>query len=119
MKRLNQDLKTIVNGIQEKKGRNIRVMDLQHCGDTICRYLVICEGNTPTQVNAITRSVGDEMRTKLDIRPLAVEGLRNSLWVAMDYEDIMVHIFVPEWRSFYDLDNLWEDADTTDIPNAE
>ncbi|MBQ4277572.1 MAG: RsfS/YbeB/iojap family protein, partial [Bacteroidaceae bacterium] len=46
-------------------------------------------------------------------------GLRNSLWVAMDYEDIMVHIFVPEWRSFYDLDNLWEDADTTDIPNAE
>ena len=119
MKRLSKDLKTIVNGIQDKKGRNIKVLDLRKCGDTITDYLVICEGNTPTQVHAIMQSVGDIMRKELDERPVAVEGTRNCFWVAMDYADVMVHVFVPEYREFYDIDHLWEDAESTDIPNID
>lgn len=119
MKRLNKTLMTIVDGIQEKKGRNVRVVDLSKIGDTICDYLVICEGNTPTQVSAIAESVGDFMREKRDLRPLTVDGARNSLWIAMDYADIVVHVFVPEYREFYDIDNLWEDADFKDIPNLD
>ena len=114
---LNKDLTTIVDGIQDKKGHGIRVLNLKRCGDTICNYLVICEGNTPTQVHAIAEGVGTAMRDKRDLRPLAVEGMRNCLWVAMDYADIMVHVFVPECRTFYDLDNLWEDADAINIPD--
>jgi len=117
MKRLNKYVKTVVEGIQEKKGLNIRVVDLNGIDDTICNYIVICEGRTPTQVSAIAESVGDMMREKRDTRPIAVEGQRNSLWIAMDYADIMVHVFVPECRQFYDLDNLWEDADFVDIEN--
>lgn len=119
MKRLNKFVKTVVDGIQEKKGRNIRVVDLTKIDDTICNYLVICEGNTPTQVHAIAESIGDMMREKQDARPLTVDGQRNSLWIAMDYADIIVHVFVPEYRQFYDIDNLWEDADLTDIPNED
>ena len=111
MKRLNQDLKTIVDGIEDKKGQTIRVMDLAPCGDTICRYMVVCEGHTPTQVHAIAEGVGEKMNSQLGLKPIAVEGLRNSLWVAMDYVDIMVHIFVPESRLFYDIDHLWDDAE--------
>ncbi len=119
MKRLTKDLKTIVDGIQDKKGVNIRVVDLKKIDDTICNYLVICEGNTPTQVYAIAESVGDSLREKRGLRPLAVDGQNNSQWIAMDYADIVVHVFVPEYRHFYDLDHLWEDADCTDIPNLD
>ena len=111
MKRLNKFVKTVVDGMQEKKGKNIRVVDLSKIDDTICNYLVICEGNTPTQVHAIAESVGDMMREKRDTRPITVDGQRNSLWIAMDY--------VPEYRQFYDIDNLWEDADLTDIPDLD
>ena len=83
MKRLNKFVKTVVDGIQEKKGKNIRVVDLSKIDDTICNYLVICEGNTPTQVHAIAESVGDMMREKQDARPLTVDGQRNSLWIAI------------------------------------
>lgn len=111
MKELNKELKAIAEGIDDKKGHGTKVIDLRKCGDTICCYLVICEGNTPTQVHAIAESVGDKMREMCDERPLAVEGMRNCLWVAMDYADIMVHIFVPDCRQFYDLDHLWEDGE--------
>ncbi len=119
MKRLTKDLKTIVDGIQDKKGTNIRVVDLKKIDDTICNHLVICEGNTPTQVYAIAESVGDNLREKRGLRPLTVDGQNNSQWIAMDYADIVVHVFVPEFRHFYDLDHLWEDADCTDIPNLD
>lgn len=119
MKRLNKFVKTVVDGIQEKKGLNVRVVDLTSLDDTICDYLVICEGNTPTQVSAIADSVVGFMREKRDLRPLAVDGQRNSQWIAMDYADIIVHVLVPEYRQFYDIDNLWEDADATDIPNLD
>ena len=102
-----------------RDGKNIRVVDLSKIDDTICNYLVICEGNTPTQVHAIAESVGDMMREKRDTRPITVDGQRNSLWIAMDYADIVVHVFVPEYRQFYDIDNLWEDADLTDIPDLD
>jgi ribosome-associated protein len=50
---------------------------------------------------------------------LAVDGLRNSTWVAMDYADIIVHIFVPEEREFYDIEHLWADAELTAIPDLD
>ncbi|MCQ2257313.1 MAG: ribosome silencing factor [Bacteroidaceae bacterium] len=108
-----------VAGIQEKKGKNIRVVNLENIDDTITKYLVICEGNTPTQVSAIYDSVRVFSREKANMRPSAVDGTRNYLWVAMDYIDVVVHIFVPDAREFYDIDNLWEDADYEEIPDLD
>ena len=95
------------------------MVDLTKMGDTICNYLVICEGNTPTQVSAIAESVEDEVRVQTGVKPTVVDGTRNCLWVAMDYIDIVVHVFVPDAREFYDLDHLWEDADTMEIKNLD
>ena len=108
-------LDSIVEGIQEKKGHHVRVADLTEIDDTICKYLVICEGNSPTQVQAIEDSVWDKVHEQTGQKPVAVDGLRNSLWVAMDYVDVVVHVFVPDARQFYDIDNLWEDAKMEDI----
>lgn len=119
MKRFNKEIKSIIEAIQDKKGKQIRVIDLHKIGDTICQYLVICEGNTPTQVSAISDSIENKLRDDLDERPLVVDGTKNCLWVAMDYANIIVHVFVPESRAFYDIDHLWDDADFTDIPNLD
>ncbi|MBQ9666702.1 MAG: ribosome silencing factor [Bacteroidaceae bacterium] len=108
-----------IAGIQEKKGRKIRVVNLEGIDDTITKYLVIGEGNSPSQVSALTESVREFARKQANARPSAVDGTRNNLWVALDYIDVVVHLFVPDAREFYDVDNLWEDAEITDIPDLD
>lgn len=110
---------SIVEGIQEKKGHHIRVADLTGIEDTICRYMVVCEGNSPSQVAAIEDSVWDIVFKQTGQKPTTIDGLRNSLWIAMDYTDVVVHVFVPDARQFYDIDNLWEDATTEEIPDLD
>jgi ribosome-associated protein len=112
-------VKRIAEGIQERKGRNIVVADLTDTDNTVCKYFVICEGNTPTQVAAIADSISDYVRINTGAKPTAIEGLRNARWVAMDYGDVLVHIFVPEDRTFYNLENLWADAHLDMIPNLD
>ena len=110
---------TIVKGIQEKKGSNIVVADLSSIDGTICRSFVICQGGSPAQVEAITESIGDTARKELEERPARVAGLENAQWVAMDYGDVLVHIFLPDVRQYYDLEHLWADAPLTYIPDLD
>ncbi len=110
-------LDSITEGIREKKGARIRVVDLNGIDETICKYLVICEGNSPSQVYAIHDSVKEFARKEAGQKPVTVDGLRNCFWVALDFTDVVVHIFLPETREFYDIDNLWEDAEITDLPD--
>lgn len=121
MKQSTQETKqlvdSIVAGIQEKRGKGIRVADLTRVGDTICQFLVVCEGNTPTQVAAICDSIEDTARLQSGQKPVHVDGLRNALWVAMDYTDVVAHVFVPDARQFYDIEHLWADADIRAIPD--
>ena len=110
---------SIVEGIQEKKGHHISVADLTDIDDTICQYLVICDGNSPSHISAIYESVREMAQKHTGEKPNAVDGLRNSLWVAMDYAYVVVHIFLPETRQFYDIDHLWEDAQVEQIPDLD
>jgi ribosome-associated protein len=103
---------TIVEGIEEKKGQNIVVADLSSIESSICRYFIICEGGSPTQVEAIAESVSDTVRERLGEKPVHVVGMENAQWVAMDYTDVMVHVFLPDVRAYYDLEHLWEEAET-------
>lgn len=112
-------IESIVEGIQEKKGRDIVVADLTEIYDAICKYMVICQGNTPTQIAAIVESVGDKARILCGEKPASVDGLRNAQWVAMDYGDVLVHVFLPENRTFYNLEHLWADAQLREIPNLD
>ncbi|MBR3907842.1 MAG: ribosome silencing factor [Bacteroidaceae bacterium] len=109
----------IVEGIQEKKGKGIVVVDMLGLRNSVCDYFVICQGNSPNQVSAITDSIADTVREQCGKKPYAIDGLRNSQWVAMDYGDILVHVFLPDVRSFYDIEHLWADAKITEIPDID
>ena len=110
---------TIVKGIQEKKGMDIVVVDLSKMDGAICRCFIVCTGQSPTQVQAIADSVSETVRMEAGEKPVKVVGEENAVWVAMDYTDVMVHVFVPDTREYYDIEHLWEDAQKNIIPNEE
>ena len=112
-------IEKIKEGIQEKKGKNIVIADLTKIEDTICKYFVICQGNSPSQVSAIVDSIKESARKGAGSKPFAVDGLRSAEWVAMDYADVLVHVFLPEARAFYNLEHLWADAKLTQIPDLD
>lgn len=109
----------IVEGIQEKKGRDIVTIDLRKIITAPCSYFVICTGGSPQQVDAITDSVEEFARKQANEKPAAIAGRENSEWVAMDYGTVMVHVFLAEAREHYDLENLWDDAELTQIANLD
>ena len=88
-------VQTIVEGLQEKKGKNIVTVDLTQLSGAVCQYMVICEGNTPTQVSALSDSVWDFARRNAGEKPLSIDGNQSSLWIGMDYGTVLVHIFTP------------------------
>lgn len=119
MKENNPLLQSIIEGIQEKKGKNITTIQLKGISGAICDYFVICEGNTPTQVSALTESVEEIVKKKTKESPIRVQGHQRAEWVGIDYGNIIVHIFLPELRNFYNIDHLWEDAKSEHIPTLE
>ena len=114
-----QLVRYIQAGIEEKKGRDIVIADFEKLDDTICKAFVICTGNSPSHLQALAESIGEAARKGMGAKPTAVDGLRNAQWVAMDYVDVIVHVFLPDMRDFYDLEHLWADAELTEIPNLD
>jgi len=112
-------LQSIIEGIQEKKGKNITTIELKNIQGSICDYFVICEGNTPTQVSAVADSIEDIVKKNTSENPIRVHGQQLAEWIGIDYGNIIVHIFLPEMRSFYNIDHLWEDARTKKIASID
>jgi len=110
-------VETVVEALQEKKGRRIVTMGLSKLENPVCQYFIICQGKTPTQVSALCDSVWDKVSEQLDEKPMGAVGMRESQWIAMDYGTVILHIFLPEMREFYNLEHLWADADLTEIPD--
>lgn len=117
------DVKNLVNHIiaacQDKKAKNIVTIDLSELPGAICKYFVICDGNTPMQVAAISDEVINSVKKKIQERPITTDGLKESRWVGIDYGTVIVHVFIPELRDFYDLEHLWADAKIEQIPDIE
>ena len=112
-------LDTIVKGLQEKKGRSIITIDLRKTSGAICQYMVVCEGNNPNQLAALSDSVWEFVNRELKEKPLSIDGARNSRWIGLDYGTVIVHIFLPELRAFYRLEQLWEDSVITEIRDLD
>jgi ribosome-associated protein len=110
-------VETVVEALQEKKGGRIITMDLSELENPICQYFIICQGRTPTQVSALCDSVWDKVYESLHEKPLGAVGMKEAQWIAIDYGTVMLHIFIPELREFYNLENLWADAAMTEIPD--
>lgn len=110
-----QLIDAIVEGIQRKKGLELVKIDLTKINHSECNYFIICHGNSTTQVDAIAHSVEDTVEELMDEKVWHKDGYRNSIWILLDYANIMVHVFQKESRKFYDLENLWADAKIENI----
>lgn len=100
----------IVNGIHEKKGREVAVMDLSGILTAPAQRFVLCTCSSPTQLSAVTDSVEEFAHREAGEKPAAICGKAGGTWVAMDFGTVMAHLFLPEAREHYDLEHLYDDA---------
>ena len=105
--------RTIVKVIDEKKGEDIKLLDI-HAHTTIGDYFIIATGQNVPQVKAIADAV-DEKLSALGLEARSFEGYQTADWILMDYGTIIVHLFRGEIREFYSLERLWRDAPEVDI----
>jgi ribosome-associated protein len=105
----------IIEGIRDRKGKNIVMLDLRHLDDAPTDFFVICEGDSNVHVKSIADGVYSRVKEELFSTPVHTEGSMNARWVLMDYFNTVVHVFYPETRMFYELENLWSDAKVTEF----
>ncbi|WP_296119767.1 ribosome silencing factor [uncultured Porphyromonas sp.] len=103
---------SIVEGLRAKKGHDITILDLHRLHDRPTDYMIIAESNSPTGISTLEESVREVVEEQAGERPIRVHK-GSGEWIAMDYVDAMVHLFTPELRSFYHIEQMWEDADMT------
>lgn len=103
-------LRNIGEGIFEKKGKDVLKIDLRAIENRITDYFVICHASSTTQVSSISESVENKVREGTGEKPIHIEGLENCFWVLLDYGNVIVHVFLEEYRNFYNLESLWADG---------
>lgn len=100
----------IVLGMQEKKASDIVKLDMREVNATLSDYFLICHAESAVQVNAIAKSVEDEVYKAFGQDVWHKEGQGNGEWILLDYVDVVVHIFKGEKRNHYRIEDLWGDA---------
>ncbi|NOQ26030.1 MAG: ribosome silencing factor [Bacteroidales bacterium] len=102
-----------IEGILKIKGKDLVSLDLTEIENSVCKYFVICHGDSNVQVSALADSVLKNVREETGEKVWHKEGLDNATWVLLDYSDVVIHIFQKEYRDFYKLEELWADAKIT------
>jgi ribosome-associated protein len=104
-----------VRAAESKKATDIRVLDLTGI-TTFADYFVICTGSNQRQVQAISDDIGLQLKRLAGELPISVEGYNQAEWVLADYGDLLIHVFSPKSREYFDLERLWRNAKTVEIP---
>ena len=102
-----------IKALEDKKGNDIRVIDIQDVS-IIADYFIIASGSNRNQVQTMADNV-EEVLGRAGYEPRQLEGYGTATWILMDYNDIIVHIFSEEDRLFYDLERIWRDGKNVDI----
>lgn len=108
------ELKVIADAMLEKKGQDVVSLDLTKIGTAISDSFIVCHADSTTNVVAIADNVEDKMIELCSRKVLRSQGKENSVWVILDYGDIVVHVFQTPYRAFYRLEDLWADAERTE-----
>lgn len=107
---ITHDLRVIADAILDKKGQDVVSLDLRPVGTAITDFFVVCNADSTTAVSAIADNILKETKEKLGLKPLRMQGMENEFWIILDYGNIVVHIFLTQYREFYNLESLWADA---------
>lgn len=109
----------IIDSIQDRKGRDITLIDLKAIETAPAPGMVICTGGSPTQVAAIADSIREGVQQRTGQKPYNYDGYSAASWIVIDYGSTMVHIFLPETRKFYDIEQLWCDGVIREVPDLD
>ena len=101
----------IVEGMIEKKAKEIVCIDLRNIKNAVTDFFVICHADSKTHIDAIAKSVEEFVYKKEGEDPSHREGQANSEWILLDYLNVVVHIFRQEQRDYYGIERLWADAE--------
>jgi ribosome-associated protein len=114
-----QRLLLCINATLQKKAKDIVVLNVKE-NSSFTDYMIVCSGATERQTQAISSAIKQYMK-KANILPLGVEGETHGQWILLDYDDVVISVFLESLRSFYDIENLWDaprmdiDEDATEI----
>ena len=107
-------IKTIINAIHEKKGQNVISLDLRKIPEAVADFFIICEANNPSLLKAIADEIEHEVKERCNESAYKHEGRQAQQWILIDYVNVVVHIMLPEPRKFYQLEEMWSDAVSTE-----
>jgi len=108
-------LDAIVEGMQDKKAKNITIINLSKLEHRVADYFVICDADSNTHVGAIADSLEDSVIKKTGEKAYHSEGYQNAEWILVDYVNIVAHVFLRETREFYNIEGLWADGEFENI----
>jgi len=100
---------TAAQTADDNRGQDIVILDLREM-TTFFDYFVVVSGTSRRQLHAISEEIDHALEDGLGDKRMGIEGYRESRWILLDYGDVVIHIFEPETRSYYDLENLWGTA---------
>jgi ribosome-associated protein len=106
---ITHDLRLIADAIYDKKGEDVVSLDLRKIDGAITDFFVICDASNTTQVGAVADNIAEKMQEEGHTLYRS-QGEENSFWIIQDYGNIVVHIFLKEYRNFYRLEELWADV---------
>ncbi len=102
--------KVAIEAIRSKKGKNITLIDFDGVEGSLFDYYVVCSANSTLHVDALADEIEFQIKQITGISPKRVEGLQNCQWVLLDYFDVVIHVFLPETREFYNMEAMWKDV---------
>ncbi len=112
----------IVDAILDKKGTEVISLEIGKLPNSVCDYFIICNADSTTQVNAIAENIEVKVQELFKEKVWKSAGYDNSIWIVLDFVNVVVHVFQTESREFYKLEKLWADAPAkfyTDVPQPE
>lgn len=116
MKKINKETKQlnniIVEALLDLKAEQVITLDLRELEESVTDFYIVCHGNSTTQVSSLSDSVYRKVKEELGLMPKSQEGKTSANWVLLDYFDVVVHIFLKDAREYYQLEELWNDAET-------
>lgn len=108
---------SIIEAMEEKKAQKITLLDLRLLSSAATDYFIICHGDNTRQVEAIGREIDERVKRQTGEDAWHIEGMQNGEWVLLDYINVVAHVFLDEKRSFFGLEELWGDAQITQVSN--
>jgi ribosome-associated protein len=106
-------LDAVVEGMRDKKAKNIMILNLSSIENRVTDYFVICDADSNIHVNSIADSVEDMVEKLTAEKAYHTEGHQNGEWILLDYINVVAHVFLREAREHYNIEALWGDAEIT------